>query len=160
MLGGSGVRRVGRRPAFCVFAAALAGVGGTACQGPQPKVSACTPSLITSIETINSKLTADGTLRHARTLKLPDDSGYFISAELLPANEDPNFDGKISTWFTEDPESGQFTAVDVNARASSAWPDSEFDVRRDGAITSRGCVLPVRGTPADGECPPGLENFC
>lgn len=143
------------------MAGAVAVMSGVliSCAGPAPQVSACSPALTRSIDTIEARVTTEGTLRHARTYQRGPEA-YFISAELLPRNEAPDHDGQILTWFTTDPAGSDFRAVDTYARRHSSWPEASFDVREEGAITSRGCLLPRRGQPSDDDCAPGFEQFC
>ena len=131
------------RAAACLCLIAPAFV---ACSSPSVDAGLCVPAKLTSIETLQAGLTTDGTLRHARVHQRDDDT-VFLSAELLPAGEDEDYDGDILTWYTADEDSGDFASVDDNARDDSMWPSAPFRVNEEGAMASRGCVLTLRGEP-------------
>lgn len=139
--------------AICLFLPMLA-----ACASPSADAGLCTPAQVTSMETLQSTLTTDGTLRHGRAYRR-DDGAVFISAELLPAGEDVDHDGDILTWFAVDLAGGDFASVDANAREDSLWPPTAFSVDEEGAIASRGCVLTMRGEPLP-VCEEEFEQFC
>lgn len=149
----------GRQRAGILVIIALAGPILAACASPSIDVAQCDVALIVTMETLEAHLTDDGTLRHGRALERADGE-FFVSAEFLPADEDDDFDGDILTWFTEDPAGSNFFSVDEHARDRSDWPIAEFGVSEDGAITSRGCVLVVRGEPENDECEERREEFC
>ncbi|MCY3577662.1 MAG: hypothetical protein OXH53_10155 [bacterium] len=130
-----------------------------ACAGPSIDVSECDVALTVSMETLEARLTEDGTLRHGRAHERADDQ-FFVSAEFLPADKEDDFDGDILTWFTDDPEGSDFFSVDEHARDRSDWAGADFGVSEDGVITSRGCVLVVRGEPESDECEARREEFC
>ena len=130
-----------------------------ACAGPTIDASECDVALTATMETLQSGLTEDGTLRHGRTHERSDDQ-FFVSAEFLPSDKDEDFDGDILTWFTDDPRGSDFLSVDEHARDQSNWAGADFGVSEDGAITSRGCVLVYRGEPESDECEEQHEEFC
>ena len=130
-----------------------------ACAGPSIDASECDVALTATMETLEARLTEDGTLRHGRTIKRAD-GDFFVSAELLPADKRDDFDGDILTWFTENPEGSHFLSVDEHALDQSSWTAADFGVSEDGAVTSRGCVLVVRGEPESDECEERQEEFC
>lgn len=130
-----------------------------ACAGPSIDVSECDVALTVTMETLEARLTEDGTLRHGRAHERADDE-LFVSAEFLPADKEDDFDGDILTWFTDDPEGSDFLSVDEHARDQSDWAGAGFGVGEDGAVTSRGCVLVVRGEPESDECEERREEFC
>ena len=111
------------------------------------------------METLEASLTERGTLRHGRTHERADDQ-FFVSAEFLPTDKDDDFDGDILTWFTDDLEGSDFFSVDEHARDRSDWAEADFGVGEGGVITSRGCVLVVRGEPESDECEERREEFC
>ena len=111
------------------------------------------------METLEARLTGHGTLRHGRIHERANDE-FFVSAEYLPADKDDDFDGDILTWFTDDPEGSDFLSVDEHARDQSGWSATDFGVSEDGAVSSRGCVLVVRGEPESDECEERREEFC
>jgi hypothetical protein len=150
--------RWGRRVAAPLLAPLLA-AGGSACAGPRPDIGACEGVPDQLVEELSASLSVDGTLRHARSA--PGEAAqYFVSAELLPSGEEEDFPGDILTWVTPSLDAPSFAAVDVNAREASTLPPSDLDVRAEGAVTSRGCVLPVRGEPATSDCEAGFEELC
>ncbi|MCQ3810936.1 MAG: hypothetical protein KTV68_10335 [Acidimicrobiia bacterium] len=130
-----------------------------ACAGPSIDVAECDVALTVTMETLGKRLTDHGTLRHGRTHERADGE-FFVSAEFLPADEDDDFDGDILTWFTDDLAGADFFSVDEHALDRSAWAAADFGVSEDGAITSRGCVLVVRGEPESDECEERREEFC
>lgn len=130
-----------------------------ACAGPSIDVSECNVALTVTMETLEARLTENGTLRHGRTHERADGE-FFVSAEFLPANKDDDFDGDILTWFTENPAGSNFASVDEHARDRSSWAGADFGVGEDGVTTSRGCVLVVRGEPESDECEERHEEFC
>jgi len=112
----------------------------------------CASSSIATVKTIQSKVTADGTLRNGKQVRA-DDGQVFVSAELHLRSDDRHAKGDILTWVTDDVESGEFFSVDVNARDDSSWPDAKVDVTAQGARESRACVGPSLGkTPAQIQC--------
>lgn len=131
----------------------------TACAGPSIDVSGCDVALTVTMETLQAGLTADGTLRHGRTHERADGE-FLVSAEFLPADKDDHYDGDILTWSTQDPSGTSFLSVDEHARDQSNWAAADFGVNEDGVITSRGCVLVVRGEPESDECEERHEEFC
>lgn len=154
-------RSPARRRVPVAWAVAAAMGGGpllTACAGPEPSAAACTVAQAAHLDTLQTGV-AGGTLRHG--FSVTNEAGQLlVSAELHPAGEDPDHDGDILTWITADPASGQFLAVDAHAREESTWAPAGVDVRVEGAITSRGCVLTQRGSPTDQQCQAGFEAFC
>ena len=150
----TGGRRVGPLVIFALVAPVFA-----ACAGPSIDVAECDVALTVTIETLAARLTGHGTLRHGRVHERADDE-FFVSAEFLPADKDDDFDGDILTWFTDDPEGSDFRSVDEHARDQSGWAATDFGVSEDGAVTSRGCVLVVRGEPESDECEERREEFC
>ncbi|MCY3631091.1 MAG: hypothetical protein OXH29_00270 [bacterium] len=130
-----------------------------ACSGPSIDVSECNVALTVAMETLEARLTEDGTLRHGRTHER-DEGEFFVSAEFLPSEKDDDFEGDILTWFTDDLEGSDFFSVDEHARDQSGWAAADFGVSEDGAITSRGCVLVYRGEPESDECEEQHEEFC
>lgn len=150
----TGGRRVGPLVIFALVAPVFA-----ACAGPSIDVAECDVALPVTMETLEARLTGHGTLRHGRVLERTDDE-FFVSAEFLPADKDDDFDGDILTWFTDDPEGSDFRSVDEHARDQSGWAATDFGVSEDGAVTSRGCVLVVRGEPESDECEERREEFC
>ena len=130
-----------------------------ACAGPSIDVSGCDVALTVTMETLQASLTEDGTLRHGRVHERADGE-VFVSAEFLPTDKDDDFDGDILTWFTDDLEGSDFLSVDEHARDRSDWAGADFGVSEDGVITSRGCVLVVRGEPESDECEERHEEFC
>lgn len=149
-------------PTRMLFAAATIALVApflTACAGPSVDASECDVALTVTMETLQAGLTADGTLRHGRTHERGDGE-IFVSAEFLPSDKDDDFDGDILTWFTDDPEGPGFLSVDEHARDQSGWAAADFGVSEDGAVTSRGCVLVVRGEPESDECEERHEEFC
>ncbi len=149
----------GRRRANFAVVVALAAPILAACAGPSIEVSECDVALTVTMETLDARLTEEGTLRHGRAHERGD-SEFFVSAEFLPADEDDDFDGDILTWFTDDPAGADFFSVDEHARDRSNWAGADFGVSEDGAVTSRGCVLVVRGEPESDECEERREEFC
>ena len=139
--------------------AAVLVVVGAACSSPRPDLSACEGVTDELVEDLAASLTVDGSLRHARAVQ-GESALYFVSAELLPADEEEDFPGDILTWVTPSLEVPSFASVDVNAREVSTISGADLDVRADGAVISRGCVLPVRGEPATTDCEVGFEEFC
>ncbi len=130
-----------------------------ACAGPSIDVSECDVALTVTMETLEASLTENGSLRHGRTHERADGE-FFVSAEFLPSDKDDDFDGDILTWFTDDLEGSDFLSVDEHARDRSDWAGADFGVGEDGVITSRGCVLVVRGEPESDECEERHEEFC
>ena len=130
-----------------------------ACAGPSIDVSGCDVALTVTMETLQAGLTEDGTLRHGRVHERADGE-VFVSAEFLPTDKDDDFDGDILTWFTDDLEGSDFLSVDEHARDRSDWAGADFGVSEDGVITSRGCILVVRGEPESDECEERHEEFC
>ena len=149
----------GGRAARLLVIIALAAPILTACAGPSIDVAGCDVALTVTMETLQGRLTGDGTLRHGRTHERADGE-FFLSAEFLPADKDDDFDGDILTWFTDDLEGSDFLSVDEHARDQSDWAGADFGVSEDGAVTSRGCVLVVRGEPESDECEERREEFC
>ncbi|WP_419926127.1 hypothetical protein [Candidatus Poriferisocius sp.] len=149
----------GRQSAGLAVIVALAAPILAACAGPSIDSSGCDVALIATMETLDAGLTEDGMLRHGRAHERADGE-FFVSAELLPADKDDDFDGDILTWFTEDPAGADFFSVDEHARDRSDWKEADFGVSEDGAITSRGCVLAIRGEPENDECQERREEFC
>ncbi len=152
------IRAGGRRAPFLVIVALLALILA-ACAGPSIDVAECDVALTVTMETLEARLTGDGTLRHGRAHERAGGE-FFVSAEFLPADKDDDFDGDILTWFTHDPEGSDFLSVDEHARDQSGWAGADFGVSEDGAVTSRGCVLVVRGEPESDECEERREEFC
>lgn len=144
-------------PAVAIIA--LVGPFLAACAGTSIDVSGCDVALSVTMETLQTGLTEDGTLRHGRAHERADDQ-FFVSAEFLPADKEGDFDGDILTWFTDDPRGSDFFSVDEHARDQSGWAGADFGVSEDGAVTSRGCVLVVRGEPESDECEARREEFC
>ena len=149
----------GRQRAGLAVIVALAAPILATCAGPSIDSSECEVALIVTMETLGQRLTEDGTLRHGRAHERADRE-FFVSAEFLPADKDDDFDGDILTWFTENPAGSDFVSVDEHARDRSDWPEADFGVDENGAITSRGCVLVVRGELPDDECEEGREDLC
>lgn len=147
------------RPARLAVLVALAAPILAACAGPSIDVAECDVALTVTVETLQGHLTGNGTLRHGRTHERADGE-FFVSAEFLPADKDDDFDGDILTWFTDDPEGPDFFSVDEHARDQSDWAGADFGVSENGAVTSRGCVLVVRGEPESDECEERREEFC
>ena len=149
----------GRRRASLSVIVALAVPILATCAGPSIDSSECDVALIVTMETLQARLTEDGTLRHGRAYERADGE-FFVSAEFLPADKDDDFDGDILTWFTEDPTGADFFSVDEHALDRSDWGAADFGVSENGAVTSRGCVLIVRGEPPEDECEEGREDLC
>ena len=148
----------GRAAPLLVIVALLAPVLA-GCAGPSIDVAECDVALTVTMETLEARLTGNGTLRHGRTHERAEGE-FFLSAEFLPADKDDDFDGDILTWFTDDLEGSDFLSVDEHARDQSDWAGADFGVSEDGAVTSRGCVLVVRGEPESDECEERREEFC
>jgi hypothetical protein len=90
------------------------------------------------VERAASRLVAAGELRNG--FVVDSDDRRFLSAELLEPDDDPEADGVILTW--EIASATSLISVDERARRKTEWPGSdEIDVRDDGAMSSRGCVL-------------------
>jgi hypothetical protein len=121
-------------------------MSAAACSAPTPNQAACVGASPATVAQLQGGVSKSGTLRHARMFTRAGDA-TFVSAEFLPSDKPQDFKGDILTWFTTSIDSGQFEAVDAHARDLSSWPHARFDVREDGAITSRGCVLPLQGKP-------------
>jgi hypothetical protein len=121
-------------------------MSAAACSAPTPNQAACVGASPATVAQLQGGVSKGGTLRHARMFTRAGDA-TFVSAEFLPSDKPQDFKGDILTWFTTSIDSGQFEAVDAHARDLSSWPHARFDVREDGAITSRGCVLPLQGKP-------------
>lgn len=117
-------------------------VGVTAC--PQPNDSACGKPANEVKGSIESHISEAGSLRNARTYS-PDGSDWtFVSVEhRTPLEIKRDRNGHIMTFAFEG-DGGDVVAVDQRARDESSLPDAPFDVRRKGAIESRGCVFNAR----------------
>ena len=153
------IRARGQGVCLLVIAALVAPIFASGCAGPSIDVAECDVALTVTMETLEAHLTGTGALRHGRVHERGDGQ-FFVSAEFLPADKEDDFDGDILTWFTGDPEGSDFLSVDEYARDQSDWVATEFGVSEDGAVTSRGCVLVVRGEPESDECEERREEFC
>jgi hypothetical protein len=119
-----------------VLAFALLGV---ACTSTAADEADCPRADTDVVDTIETKLTVDGTLRNATVREIG--SGVtVITAELHESDDRADKEGKILTWVTDDVSSDDFSSVDTYARDRSSWPAADFDVRRDGVIESRACT--------------------
>lgn len=111
----------------------------------------CATATDATVATIQEKVTADGFLRNAKTVKNGDHT--FVSAELHLHGSDKHTKGDILTWVTPDATGTDFSSVDVNAQQDSSWPHSDLVVTAPGARESRACANASAGkTKAQVQC--------
>ena len=110
-----------------------------------------------TLATIQTKVTADGTLRNGKVITVGGQS--FVSAELHRRTDQPHEKGDILTWVTKDLAGDSYSSVDINARQDSDWPDADITVTAPGARESRACTATVTGkTRAQLKCETDKSN--
>src|SRR5262245_32236211 len=113
--------------------------------------TSCKSASSTTIEILQTRVEADGKLRNGMQVQVGDDT--FVSAELHLRSEERHEHGDILTWVTTNADGDEFSSVDVHAREESSWPESDRDVRANGARESRACAaLNLGKTKAQIEC--------
>src|SRR5688572_9907207 len=125
--------------------AALAAAGtGVACGRVEPKLDGCVPAAPDVVNRLQQQVTADGNLRNVFLYTEPSSGIVYVSGELHLREDEDDDKGDILTWATP-PGQSTLLAVDEKARKESKLPPASFDVRKEGAIRSRGCTFDVLG---------------
>lgn len=141
------------RAVRAVLAAGVAAAVFAGCASAAPDEASCTPADQAVVDRLQARLTTAGTLRNAAVHHEASNGLTFVTAELHEPDDPDDTEGDLLTWATRDLAGDGFVAVDVYARDNADWPDADFDVRTDGAITSRGCADLWAGDP-DGPAGP------
>jgi hypothetical protein len=116
-----------------------------ACGDTTPEAAPCDDAPDGVAEALGEHLLEGGNIRFPVVYR-PDGADHvFVSFENRTDDDVADDDsGDILTVVAPDEDSTEYSAVDERAREQTDLPESDLDVRTDGAVTSRGCVVARR----------------
>ncbi len=128
-----------------VAAAAVVVFAAGSCASDVKRDAACADASDAVVGLLSQALTKGGNIRFASVLPSPDADHVFVSFENRTADQvKSDRSGHILTVVAPSAASTSFEAVDERARHETKFPEADIDVRANGAVTSRACVLGAR----------------